>query len=190
MIKRALLLVSGTVTGLVGVLSYNPPNLVGAMASPRQESPIQDTQVTESSTVTQSQQGPSVKAQKTSQPAKTSSKKSASASVATKDSAKQATPSQPSSKPSGTFVGDVASTRYGPVQVEITVENGQITNAQALAYPNRDRRSLQISQSVIPWLSQETVGIQSASVMTVSGATFTSNGWNQSLDSALQKAGM
>ena len=88
-----------------------------------------------------------------------------------------------------TFQGSTAQTKYGPVQVQIMVSNGQITNAEALAYPSRDRRSLQISHAVIPWLVQETLRIQSANVMAVSGATITTNAWNSSLASALQKAG-
>lgn len=203
MIKRALVLISGTVTGLVGVLSYNPPNLAGAMSTPIQEAPSQDKQAmasTSSAQVAQEQPTTSKKSSSTSSKssANSSAKGSANGSAdgpatgpakgaaSTSDLA----PAEKSAGVTGTFTGDITSTRYGPIQVQITVANGQITNAEALAYPNRDRRSLQISQSVIPWLSQETVRIQSASVTTVSGATFTTNGWNQSLESAMKKAGM
>ena len=91
---------------------------------------------------------------------------------------------------SGTFAGATSQTRFGPVQVQITVENGKITAAKALQYPNGDFRSASISQQAIPYLVQETLQAQSANIQGVGGASYTSYGWYQSLQSALAKAGM
>ena len=93
-------------------------------------------------------------------------------------------------KPSGTFVGSTQQTRFGPVQVQITLSNGKITAAKALQYPNNDFRSQQISQQAIPYLVQETLAAQSANIQGVGGASYTSQGWYDSLLSALAKAGL
>lgn len=88
----------------------------------------------------------------------------------------------------GTYVGASVSTRYGAVQVQITVSGGQITDAQALDYPNADSRDRQINARAVPVLVSETLGAQSAGIDFVSGATFTSDGYQRSLQSALDKA--
>ena len=86
-----------------------------------------------------------------------------------------------------TITGPVISTRWGPVQVEIVVDNGQIVSATGLQYPNGDRRSSYISQQAIPLLVDLTLQAQSASGMQgVGGATYTSNGWKSSLAAALR----
>jgi len=91
---------------------------------------------------------------------------------------------------SGTFTGDAGNTRYGPVQVQITVVNGKITNAIALTYPTESFRDQQIDQQAIPYLIQETLAAQSANIQGVGGASYTSQGWADSLQSALTKAGL
>ena len=95
-----------------------------------------------------------------------------------------------SSEVSGTFTGAAANTRYGPVQVQITVVNGKITNAIALTYPTESFRDQQINQQAIPYLIQETLAAQSANIQGVGGASYTSQGWADSLQSALTKAGL
>ena len=95
-----------------------------------------------------------------------------------------------SSGVSGTFTGAAANTRYGPVQVQITVVNGNITNAIALTYPTESFRDQQINQQAIPYLIQETLAAQSANIQGVGGASYTSQGWADSLQSALTKAGL
>lgn len=89
---------------------------------------------------------------------------------------------------SGTFTGSTVQTRYGPVQVQITVQSGKITAVQALQYPSNDPHSSQISQYAIPTLVQATLQAQSAQVNTVSGATYTSQAFLQSLQAALTQA--
>ncbi|MFJ3380722.1 FMN-binding protein [Curtobacterium sp. NPDC090217] len=91
---------------------------------------------------------------------------------------------------SGTFTGDATQTRYGPVQVRITVADGKITDVTALQLTDHDGRSVQISQQAAPILRQEALAAQSASIQAVSGATFTSEGYTTSLQSAIDKAGL
>ena len=97
-------------------------------------------------------------------------------------------PAKPVGGVTGSFTGSVANTLYGPVQVKITVENGKIVDAQAVQAPSgsNDR----YTQKAVPVLRQQTIAIQSANVQGVSGASFTSYGWYQSLASAISKAGL
>jgi len=90
----------------------------------------------------------------------------------------------------GTFDGDTAPTRWGPVQVRIVVKHGKIVDASALKSPSGDSRSRSISQQAIPYLVQETLAAQSDQISGVGGASYTSNGWFTSLQSALKKAGL
>ena len=97
----------------------------------------------------------------------------------------------PSAAPSGgdgTFTGAAADTRYGPVQVRITVAGGKITDAQAVEYPQESGRDVRINSEAVPALNQEALQAQSAQIDTVSGATYTSEGYQQSLQSAIDQA--
>ncbi len=89
-----------------------------------------------------------------------------------------------------TVTGDAADTIYGPVQVQITVKNGKLTAANATVYPTNTPRDAQINAFAIPQLEQETVAAGNANIDAVSGATYTSNGYIASLQSALSKAGI
>jgi uncharacterized protein with FMN-binding domain len=89
----------------------------------------------------------------------------------------------------GTYTGDSASTRFGDVQVAVTISGGQITDVTALQLTDRDRRSVQISNRAAPVLRQEVIASQSANVSNVSGATYTSDGYLRSVQSALDQAG-
>ena len=89
-----------------------------------------------------------------------------------------------------TVTGDAADTIYGPVQVQITVKNGKLTAANATVYPTGTPRDAQINAFAIPQLEQETVAAGNANIDAVSGATYTSNGYIASLQSALSKAGI
>jgi uncharacterized protein with FMN-binding domain len=107
---------------------------------------------------------------------------------ATSTAAPTVAPAKPVGGVTGSFTGSVANTRYGPVQVKITVENGKIVDAQAVQAPSgsNDR----YTQKAVPVLRQQTIAIQSANVQGVSGASFTSYGWYQSLASAISKVGL
>jgi uncharacterized protein with FMN-binding domain len=91
---------------------------------------------------------------------------------------------------SSTVTGSVASTRWGPVQVELTVANGSITDVSVVQYPNNNGRDQEINARALPVLIQETLDAQNANIDMVSGATVTSDGYLESLQSALDKAGL
>jgi uncharacterized protein with FMN-binding domain len=96
-----------------------------------------------------------------------------------------------SSSASGTTVaGDEVMTRYGVVQVQITVQNGKITSSKVLQVPWNDRHDQMINSSAVPVYNEETVAAQSAGIDVVSGATVTWQGYTQSLQSAIDKANL
>jgi uncharacterized protein with FMN-binding domain len=82
----------------------------------------------------------------------------------------------------------VAQTRWGPVEVTITVSGRQITAVSVPIYPSGNGHDAQINAYALPTLKQETLAAQSAAIDTVSGATVTSNGYKQSLQAALDAA--
>jgi uncharacterized protein with FMN-binding domain len=87
-----------------------------------------------------------------------------------------------------TYTGEVADTEWGPVQVQITVANGKITAVQPTQVPNGNFRDQEINSYAVPILNQEVVQAQSAQIDAVSGATVTSDGYVQSLQSAIDQA--
>jgi uncharacterized protein with FMN-binding domain len=89
---------------------------------------------------------------------------------------------------SGTFTGALVDTRYGAVQVRITVSGQKIVEVQAVALPHDRARSAAISQYSSPILRTEAIQAQSARIDVVSGATYTSVAYGRSLASALQQA--
>jgi uncharacterized protein with FMN-binding domain len=89
---------------------------------------------------------------------------------------------------SGQLTGQAVQIPFGTVQVQVTMQNGQITDVKTLQMPADQRRSQQISQYVAPQLRSEVLSAQSAQVNTISGATYTSMGYLQSLQSALDQA--
>jgi uncharacterized protein with FMN-binding domain len=91
---------------------------------------------------------------------------------------------------SSTYTGDSASTRWGPVQVQLTVTDGTITDVQVIDYPTSNGKDRQINARALPELVQETLDAQSAHIDMVSGATVTSEGYLESLQSALDQAGL
>lgn len=99
-----------------------------------------------------------------------------------------AKPSRSSGGPSGTFAGATAQTDYGPVQVAIVVRGGRITDVKALQLTNQGGRSVAISAAAAPVLRSEALHAQSASIATVSGASYTSDGYRRSLQSAIDRA--
>ncbi len=238
--KRALLIVGGTVGGLGAVLSITPPQIrsggnsglsglqSGAMtisgtgsstsathvapvsatsaSSPAStpsntpsanpsKTPVKKHKVTArraQSTGTTAQvqtQTPSTAPTQSQTPAAapTQSQTPAAAPTQSQTPAAAAVKSTPKGN-SGKFVGTSVFVQYGYVQVELTVENGKITDARALQAPNG--RSDRFSQYAIPVLRQQTLNAQSSKIQGASGASYTSWGWYTSLQAALVKAGM
>ena len=183
--KRAILIATGTVGGLGAVLAITPPTFTStessSMALPGAGAGTTSTPVaTQSAAPTKSA---TAKATPSKSAATNNSQSQTPAATPTKLAAAPATKSV-----SGTFTGDSVDVRYGFVQVKITVENGKITDAQAVTAPSgRNDRWTQMS---VPVLRQRTLAAQSANISGVSGASFTSYGWYTSLASALAKAGL
>jgi uncharacterized protein with FMN-binding domain len=105
-------------------------------------------------------------------------------------------PASPAGKPSGTagsaatrtVTGAVANTQYGPMQVQVTLVGQRITKVAVVQQTNVGAMSEQIDSAAIPQLTSETLTAQSARIDAVSGASYTSAGYIQSLQSALDKA--
>lgn len=87
-----------------------------------------------------------------------------------------------------TVTGDTVQTRWGPVQVRITIKNSRLTEVTAVTYPTDNPRDQEINSYALPRLRSEALQAQSADIDTVSGATYTSDGYRQSLQSALDSA--
>jgi len=100
------------------------------------------------------------------------------------------TPTPKSTSSTKTYTGDSIDTQWGPVQVQITVSNGTVTAANAVVYPTNNPRDVEINNYAIPALNQEAVTAGSAQIDMISGATYTSEGYLGSLQSALDKAGL
>ena len=99
-----------------------------------------------------------------------------------------ATPTPTAKGVSGTFTGPVVNVSYGNVQVQITVSNGKITDAQALQAPTG--RNDRYTSFAVPVLRKQTLAAQSDAIQGASGASYTSYGWYKSLQGALAKAGL
>jgi len=215
--KRALLIATGTVGGLGAVLAVTPPTFTSTQSSPMAlpgggASPAAPAASTPATTQSVTPSATATAAATKSAAATATKKSSTKSSAATKAAAVNTTQSQtpaaqtPSATPtptptqtkasatpvaksaSGTFIGDSVNVRYGFVQVKITVENGKITDAQAVQAPSG--RNDRWTQMAVPILRQQTLQAQSAHINGASGASFTSYGWYTSLVSALAKAGM
>lgn len=89
-----------------------------------------------------------------------------------------------------TVTGSLATDQYGQLQVKLSVKNGRITRVGFTTFVANDGHSVQIDQSAAPVLIRETIAAQSAHIQGVSGATYTSNAYQQSLQAAIDKAGL
>jgi len=192
--KRLFLILGGTVGGLGAVVSITPPQFgtsggIGALGSKSTST----TPPPVASAPTAVPANPTTQPQPAPTPTTKKKKKKTSTKATTTPAAPTQTqaPTAPqSASVTGTFSGIAAPTFYGPVQVQITVSNGKITGATALTYPQNSGRDRQINSQAIPLLIQETLQAQSANIQGVGGASYTSQGWYDSLVSALKKAGM
>lgn len=90
----------------------------------------------------------------------------------------------------GTFTGTAESNPFGDVQVQAVISGGKLTNVVVLQVPDRGGYEDQIVQVAVPELKSEALSAQSANIDVVSGATYTSQGYAESLQSALDQAGL
>src|SRR4051794_29533688 len=121
---------------------------------------------------------------------KSSGSSSSSSGSSSSGSSSGSTTKSSTASASKTYTGGAAMTRYGPVQVRITVKNGAVTNVTATDYPTSDPRDAQINSYAIPALNSEATSAGHASIDMISGATYTSQGYISSLQSALNGAGL
>jgi uncharacterized protein with FMN-binding domain len=168
--KRILLSIFGTVAGVVALLSFKTQG--HPLATPAGGLPSAG--LPEGSTSTVPSTAPS---------------SSAPGSTATTPSATpSATPSSATAT-STSYVGSAVDTRYGIVQVKVTIAKHTITNVSFVQLTAFDGRSQEINSQAAPILLQETLSAQSAQIDSVSGASYTTQGYEQSLQSALDQAG-
>ena len=171
--RRIVLWASGTAATLVLLFGYHT-STSGVAATAQQ--PIGASLAT-TSTVTTSGTGPDQGTTGTTGTSSTSSTSGSSGSTA-------------SSGSTGTVTGDVVQTRWGPVQVQVTTVDGQVTSVDVIRYPSGNSQDEQINSRALPILVDETLAAQSADIDMVSGATVTSVGYLDSLQSALDQAGL
>lgn len=98
------------------------------------------------------------------------------------------TPNGAAAKAAGTYTGTAVETRFGTVQVQVTIKAGAITDVTALHLTDQEQRSVQISARAAPLLRSEVLSAQSANVQTIGGATYTSEAYLTSLQAALDAA--
>ncbi|WP_127360178.1 FMN-binding protein [Actinacidiphila soli] len=159
--RRAAILTTSTVAGLVLLLSLKPQqSVVPTLAAPGGGASV-------------SSSAPGTNSSPPGQSGRSSRSKSGSS----------------GGGPTGTYTGAVEQTQFGPVQVAVTLSRGKLTTVRALQTPNDASRSQRIAAYAVPTLTQEALAAQSAQIQSVSGASYTSQGYMQSLQSALDKAG-
>jgi len=163
--RRAVLTLGGTVAGLAALLSYKTHSgaaVVSAVGTP-------GTSTATSAATAPASTGPA------------SATPSASAKAGHSDGAG-------GSASARTITGTVANTQYGPMQVQVTLIGQKITKVTVLQRTDTGSESDEIDSMAIPQLTSETLAAQSARIDAVSGASYTSSGYIQSLQSALDKA--
>jgi uncharacterized protein with FMN-binding domain len=166
--KRAAITIVATITGLVLLLQFKTqPAAVGPALG-----------VAPAPAATTSSTGPSATPKK-----RYATHHTASASATSSSPTKAATPT------TRTQLGTTSNTRYGPVQVRVTEVSGRITDVTAVQLPSGNPHSSSIAAHAAPILRQEAISADSARINVVSGATYTSDGYAQSLQSALDSLG-
>ncbi|MFD1417669.1 FMN-binding protein [Companilactobacillus keshanensis] len=88
----------------------------------------------------------------------------------------------------GTYTGSSTSTRWGDVQIQITISGGKLTKINVLKHPDSENKSVQINEQSLPTYKSEAIKAQSASIQQISGATETYKGFTGSLQNALNQA--
>ncbi|MET8943723.1 FMN-binding protein [Streptomyces sp. NPDC004542] len=170
-LRRIVLAGAATVSGMVLLLSLKPHDSPGLSVSASSPAP--------SSSASASPGGSG----------SSSSGSSSSGSSSSGSSSSGSSSSGSGTTGTKTATGDTIQTRWGPVQVRVTVKNGKLTDVTAVTYPTENPRDQEINSYAIPELRREALAAQSADIDTVSGATYTSDGYRQSLQSALDSAG-
>lgn len=93
-----------------------------------------------------------------------------------------------SSMADGTYTGASTQTEWGPVQVQITISSGKITNVDVLSYPDTEKKSIQINENALPTYKEEALTAQSSNIDQISGATETYKGFTGSLQDSITQS--
>jgi len=203
---RAAVVIGGTLAGVSSTFAFGAqaalfPSeqsnsaLDGLVANPSQSAPVNSGSATPTPTKSEKAEKQQEKENSTPSPKPTKTVKknkntSNNGGGKTTPSATQTTPTQ-SGPVDGTYSGSSAKAlNFGYVQVQVTVSGGQLTDIQFLSYPNRDNRSVDLSNRALPQLRQAALSAQSANVSNVSGASWTSRAFKTSLNAALAQAGL
>lgn len=175
--RRIALAVLSTLAALIALFSY--PTSTGHSGSTAAEAVSAAKVVTQPGTAATTGQGPDPASQPTSGQSTAAPTTAAPSTAAPSTAAAQ----------SATVDGAAEMTRYGIVQVQVVLTGGAITDITAVQYPQQDRTDREINSQAIPLLRSQVLAAQSANIDGVSGATFTSQGYITSLQSALDAAG-
>lgn len=182
--RRVIMAIVSTVAALVLLLSFKTHSATSLATPPAAVA----TSVPSTGTTASAAATPSAAVPTTSSSASTAAPTTTSAAPAPATTTKAATTTTaPTTK---TVTGNAIDTRYGAVQVQITVTNGKLTAVNALQYPQSERKDQEINSYAIPALGKEALAAGSAKIDNISGATYTSQGYASSLQSALDKAGL
>ena len=196
--RRAVLTLGGTIAGLAALLSFKTHPLssgISATGTPGTSAPAAGepgSPAAASGPGSAAAAGPAAPAAAPATPAASTAPADSAAPSATRVAAPASTAGKPSgtagSAATRTVTGAAANTQYGPMQVQVTLVGQRITKVTVLQQTNVGARSEQIDSTAIPQLTSETLTAQSARIDAVSGASYTSAGYIQSLQSALDKA--
>jgi uncharacterized protein with FMN-binding domain len=179
--KRAIIVGASTVTGLAAVLLLNPDGAPESVASSSAVAPDGAGTATDGAGSTSDSRATPDSAPTTGGSSATGSGSASSADGGAADNRSS----------SGTFAGDAVQVRnFGIMAVQVTTSGGRVTDVTALQVPDWDRKSQMINSYAVPQLTASALKSQSGDVSYVSGATFTSMAFSQSLQSALTKAGL
>jgi len=194
--RRAILTLGGTAAGLAALFSFKTHSLAGTDALSTPASPSTSSAAPMGGSGSMMSTAPAHKGTKGT--GKSSSKKSGMGSGSGKGSGMGSGSGSGmgsgSSSGSGmtaakrTLTGAVENTEYGPMQVQVTLTGTKITEITVLQHTNDGQESAQIDSTALPKLTAEALAAQSARIDAVSGATYTSSGYTQSLQSALDMA--
>lgn len=189
--KRAVLIGGGTLAGVAAVLSYAPPNLDPSSLGPSSLGPLSATPAATPARPTPTQAATQAPVP-TATTKKTHKTKKAKTAVKTTALPSAAISTAPPATGVQTVTGrGYSAGGYGIVKVRVTITGGIITSVDAVSYPNSDPRSQDISRQAISWLKQQTLAAKNnADINGVGGATYTTNAWIGSLQSALTAAGL
>ena len=176
--RRVILALVGTAVGLVLLLSYKAHTTSTVSSAVSGLEPGAALGSTPGAT-TEPADGAGASASPGSSPSSSATSGSTSGSSSANTAAK-----------SGVFVGDPITSQFSTIQVEITVSGSKISNITVLQDSDDEEHSAQVDNYAIPILRSEVLSAQSANVDVVSGATFTSQSYTQSLQSAIDRAGL